>query len=328
MNAPQVAVTEMVASARSARWPGLVLLGAGLTDIALGLALTIGPALFLAGAPTALDAMLLRSAGATLVLVGIGLLFARFDAARFWPLVVVGLIGNVPGGIALSLLGDGFKGELVRVYWPLGLRALWIVPLVMVLSRLWKAARAEGFELGTLAPDILEAYFEMATTQRGETIAEISSRQPVMLVLMRHAGCTFCREALSDLRAGRREIERQGVRIVLVHVSPESETEQICHHYEVDDLDRIADPEAEIYRVLGVGRGSMDALFGPRVWLRGIAAGVFGGHGLGQLAGDFLRMPGVFMIRNSRVVGAFRHRSAADRPDYVRLAAAPALHRA
>ncbi|MGP1310160.1 MAG: hypothetical protein ACTS27_08185, partial [Phycisphaerales bacterium] len=39
----------------------------------------------------------------------------------------------------------------------------------------------------------------------------------LLLVFLRHAGCTFCREALADVAKRRRRIENAKVRIVLVH---------------------------------------------------------------------------------------------------------------
>jgi len=56
------------------------------------------------------------------------------------------------------------------------------------------------------------------------------------------------------------------------------------------------------------------------VWRRGAEA-VAAGHGLGRIVGDAMQMPGVFVLDGGRVVEEFRHRTAADRPDYVAMAA-------
>jgi len=39
---------------------------------------------------------------------------------------------------------------------------------------------------------------DTAVTQSGERLVELSEMSPVLLVFLRHAGCTFCREALAD----------------------------------------------------------------------------------------------------------------------------------
>jgi hypothetical protein len=66
-----------------------------------------------------------------------------------------------------------------------------------------------------------------------------------------------------------------------------------------------------------VKRGSLGQLFGPKVIWRGISEGVLLRHGLGAAVADPTQMPAIFLISSSEIVRRFRHRSAADRPDYV-----------
>jgi hypothetical protein len=61
-------------------------------------------------------------------------------------------------------------------------------------------------------------------------------------------------------------------------------------------------------------------LFGWNVWLRGFEAGVLKRHGLGMLKGDGFQMPGVFLLADGELQRSFRHRTAADRPDYEAIA--------
>ena len=63
--------------------------------------------------------------------------------------------------------------------------------------------------------DILQA-LGGARTQSGHLLSALSETSPVLLVFLRHAGCTFCREAIGDVARDRGAIERSGVRIVLV----------------------------------------------------------------------------------------------------------------
>jgi hypothetical protein len=41
-------------------------------------------------------------------------------------------------------------------------------------------------------------------------------------------------------------------------------------------------------------------------------------HGIGAIREDGHQMPGLFLVRGAAIVRAFRYRSIADRPDYVR----------
>ena len=65
--------------------------------------------------------------------------------------------------------------------------------------------------------DILQA-LDGARTQSGQTLTSLSEASPVLLLFLRHAGCTFCREAIGDVARDRDVIEAAGVRIVLVHM--------------------------------------------------------------------------------------------------------------
>lgn len=86
------------------------------------------------------------------------------------------------------------------------------------------------------------------------------------------------------------------------------------------DVPRISDPERAHYRAFGLGRTGAGELVSPRVWARGTACAL--AHGFGAQPGHMLRqLPGVFVIRGHRVLAAYRHRSPADRPDYLALIA-------
>ena len=164
-----------------------------------------------------------------------------------------------------------------------------------------------------------------ATDQRGRSLDQLSRERPVLLVFLRHLGCTFCREAAKDVSVQREAIEREGVTPAFVGMMDEDSLGPFLDAYGLGDLPRFADPEKELYRAFGLRRGNPRQLFGPRVWKRGLAAAApawlgGGGHGLGALQGDGLQLPGVFLLHEGRVIGGYRHETAADRPDYRELA--------
>lgn len=165
----------------------------------------------------------------------------------------------------------------------------------------------------------IEDVLQNTSTNHGESLAALSSRAPALVVFLRHLGCTFCREALADLRDRRERIESGGAQIVLVHMAPEDVAAPFFDKHGLGDLPRISDPDQSLYRAFGLRRGSLLQLFGPKVWWRGLVA-TLRGHRVGKLVGDGFQMPGAFLVRNGKIVSAFRHRSAADRPDYTTLA--------
>jgi hypothetical protein len=162
----------------------------------------------------------------------------------------------------------------------------------------------------------LAGLLERSLTFNGENLAAIAARSPTLLVFLRHAGCTFCRETLADIARLRKTIEGNGLRIVIVHMGDTLEVEQLLAKNDLLSVDRICDPQQELYQAFGLKQGSLSQLFGPKVWWRGIAAGLFSGHGVGKPEADSSQMPGVFLLENGMITRRFRHRSAADRPDY------------
>lgn len=154
-------------------------------------------------------------------------------------------------------------------------------------------------------------------TQSGRNIFDLSADSRVLLVFLRHAGCSFCREALSDLARVRGSIEEGGTRIVLVHMGDTGRFESLLAKNELSDLDRFCDPDQKLYKAFGVKRGRLSQLFGPKVLWRALSGGVLIRHGIGSASADPAQMPAIFLLSNSAIVRRFRHRSAADRPDYL-----------
>ena len=153
-------------------------------------------------------------------------------------------------------------------------------------------------------------------TRNGVDLATLSLVSPVLLVFLRHSGCVFCREALSDLAASREAIEKTGTRIVVVHLGDEAALDEVLDHYGLKTLDRIHDADQSLYRAFGLKQGSWRQLAGPKVWFRGLSASLIGGHKVGRPAGDVRQMPGMFLLDRCEVVRSFRHASASDRPLY------------
>jgi hypothetical protein len=139
------------------------------------------------------------------------------------------------------------------------------------------------------------------------------------VVFLRHLGCSFCRETLADIARDRDEIERLGSGIVLVHLGDEVSAGRSLAQHGLEDLPRISDPCSHLYRQFGLEPGNFKQLFGWKVILRGVEAGLVEGHGMGRLAGNSIQMPGIFVVRDGQFLGGFQHEAACDRPDYVRL---------
>jgi peroxiredoxin len=155
----------------------------------------------------------------------------------------------------------------------------------------------------------------------GKTLAELSADHPVLVVFLRHAGCAFCREALSDLQKQRSSIEAGGTSIALVHMISNDEAEAFFKPYGLDDVPRFSDPERRLYAAFDLHRGTLWQVIGPAVIWRGMKA-FFSGHGAGRIRGDVAQLPGTFVVHRGVIVQAFRNKTSADRPEYAEMACA------
>lgn len=163
---------------------------------------------------------------------------------------------------------------------------------------------------------------EMVSAETGETLASISENQPVMLVFLRFFGCSFCREAISDISKRRRKLEARGFKVVFVHMAPDADIAvKFFKKYRLYPVDHICDPEKKFYKAFGLGRGTPQQLFGLMNWIRGFQATVLEGHGAEPVLensdlGDGFQMPGVFVLHKGETVRSFIHQNPYDRPDY------------
>ncbi|MEQ9410496.1 MAG: SelL-related redox protein [Fuerstiella sp.] len=301
-----------------------VLLAAAAYNVIWGLVAILSPLTIfrLAGFdPLPVYPQLWQCIGMIVGVYGIGYGIAAFNPCRHWPIVLVGLLGKIFGPIGfLSAVASG-QFPAAMGWTILTNDLIWWVPFAVIL---WRAAEASQFRSEWLSiPPARLTFdpFNRFVSQLGGTLHEVSSDKPALVVFLRHSGCTFCRETLGDLAGLREHIEAQGTRIVLIHMGVDPPT-KLLHKYGLRDLHCFSDPHCRLYDYFGLNTGTFRQLFGFKVLLRGIKA-FTGGHGIGALNGNGFRLPGVALIYRSRVQKVFRHRFAAERPDYVKLASPP-----
>jgi hypothetical protein len=299
------------------RW----LLAAGAYNLVWGGAMVLAPiwtlkALGVAPSSTELWPQLWACIGMIVGVYGVGYILAARDPARHWPIVLVGLLGKIFGPI--GFLDAVLRGQLP---WSMGVTILtndllWWVPFSMILWHAAKAAQPPP-PAGTVP---LDAALDALRDNQGRTLGSLADERRTLVVLLRHSGCTFCKETLSDLARQQADIERSGVGLVVVGMTASSQgLQKLAERYGLASAAFVADPDRLLYRALELGRGSFLQLFGPRIWLAGLLAALRG-HGVGKLEGDGFQMPGAFVIHRGRVVRAYRHATAADRPDLKELA--------
>ena len=149
-------------------------------------------------------------------------------------------------------------------------------------------------------------------------LIKMTYEQPVLLVFLRHFGCTFCREALSDISNIHQQVLEIGVKVVFVHMVDKKTADLHLASYKFEENMHFGDPEKKLYQYFGVQKGRLRQLYGLSVMMRGIKAGVIDGHGHAFKAiGDVEQMPGLFMLDKGCIIRSYVYQFSSDRPDYL-----------
>src|SRR5882757_3160394 len=95
-------------------------------------------------------------------------------------------------------------------------------------------------------------------TESGASLLSLVEASPVLLVFLRHFGCSFCRQAISDVADLRGELDKRGVRPVFVHLGTPERAKPFFDYYGIGDVERVSDPQKQVYRlsIFQLGRSS------------------------------------------------------------------------
>ena len=172
-------------------------------------------------------------------------------------------------------------------------------------------------------PNIADSLREFHT-ETGRPLLDLVDESPVLLVFLRHFACAFCAQALDRVSQARSRIEAKGVRPVFVHLGSPERAKPYFDYYHLSGVERISNPQATLYQLplFGLSRTNpyLHSLH-PAV-LMGWLKGALFKYGIGMIKEDAEQMPGVFFLKERKIVRAFRHRTIADEPDYLKLVGA------
>jgi AhpC/TSA family len=157
--------------------------------------------------------------------------------------------------------------------------------------------------------------------ETGRSLLDLVDESPVLLVFLRHFACAFCAQALDRVSQLRPQIEAKGVRPVFVHLGSPDRAKPYFDYYHLSDVERISNPEATLYQLPAFALSRTNPFLhflNLTVW-RGWLKGAMFKYGIGMIKEDADQMPGVFFLKERKIVRAFRHRTIADEPDYLKL---------
>ncbi len=313
----------LLVSSRNSQWMKAILFVAGMYSILWGLSVIFFPEFWfrLGNIEVPRYLQLWQCFGLYAVSMGIGYLIAYTNPLRHWPIVLVGMIGKVCAPIGFMYYY--FQGELPLVILQMNFTndMIWWIPFGLILYNVYIHEYLLDKEIIKHTEHNIRELLSWHYTNKNEVLLEMSERQPIMLVFLRHFGCTFCRETLCEISKNKDSIERKGVKIVLVHQLSVSEANQYFRKYNLQDVDSVSDPELILYKGFHLRRGRLSQIFGWKDLSRLLQKGNLLKLGIATFKEeDPFQMPGVFVISDGKIVRKFVHSSVSDLVPYQELA--------
>jgi peroxiredoxin len=245
--------------------------------------------------------------GATTLIFGVGYFVAALGPEDHWLIVFVGLFSKLLVSLLLvrfcfyeSVAVTGYRIIFLHHFF-------WILPFISILLFVYEARTLEES-----APKRFHDLIRYVKASNGVTLFDLSEKKNVLLVFVRHFGCTFCRETVSEIAKLDKSLEKRNLTPVFIHMSDPDFADEFFARYYALPVPHISDPSRLLYKSLNLKRGSFYQVFGPKTWLRGIWAGIFKGHGLGSLEGDALQLGALFILSKGQIVFEHKNLSASD----------------
>lgn len=309
-------------SSRNSQWMKAILLVAGLYHIIWGSSVIIFPEFWFRLADLELPRyiQLWQCFGVYAISMGVGYLIAYTNPQRHWPIVMMGLVAKIM--TPLGFIYYYFKGDLPLVILQMCITndMVWWLPFGLLLYNVYIHEYLLDKEIIRHTAQNIKELLSWHYTNKDEILLDLSHEQPILLVFLRHFGCTFCRETLCDVSQNRAWIESQGVKIVLVHQLPEHEAKEYFQRYNLTDIDSVSDPELLLYKGFRLKRGRISQIFGWKDIHKLFFSGNLIKLGIANFREeDPFQMPGVFLIKDGEVINSFIHHSVSDTVPYKEL---------
>lgn len=141
----------------------------------------------------------------------------------------------------------------------------------------------------------------------------------LMVIFLRHFGCTYCRKTLSMYRTFSDSKKDKHFSPLFIHMSSVQDGSKMLEDFGLGGVAHISDPKQELYKLFSLERGGFLQHFGPKVLKLGVKD-VFK-FGVGSVKGDGFQMPGAFLVSKKGVLSSYVHSTVADDVNFEVLAA-------
>jgi hypothetical protein len=158
-------------------------------------------------------------------------------------------------------------------------------------------------------------------TESGRPLLELADASPVLLIFVRHFNCSFCRATLDEVSRIRAQILAKGVNPVFVHLGTPEVAKPWFDYFKLSDVERVSNPDASLYQRPPFELNRVNPiwhLLNPVVWWGWLRGDLFR-YGIGPVKDDGHQMPGVFFLKDRKIAKAFRYKTIADEPPFLKL---------
>lgn len=300
-------------------WASMMLKLAGVTNAFWGLTFALFPdTLFRWAGMTAPQYLFpWQMIGVMAVIFGVFYFAAAFNPRRHIMIISMGFIAKVTQLIfVLDLWAQDVLPVKLVLYF-LAKDFIWLGPMAIILYLAVKMEQApKSTYLGLSLPDVLARVF----TNNGENMKSITDDQPVLLIFLRHFGCISCHWALLEISNKRTAIEKNGVKIAIVHMTSYEDAAYYLSQYGLRDVTNISDPNCDLYAAFRLNRMTLRQMFRPKSLKLLVRPDTIRRQNFDKTAGDKYRMPGVFLVYKGELLKAYKHAYVYDQPDFLTLA--------
>lgn len=255
--------------------------------------------------------LFLQVVGVFYLVFSIGYYFSSNYIEENWLFVLMALVEKVLFGLYGIFLVTRFGLNPAAISFFIVDAIVWICLLYRILDFIYAYNNYEEDSKTSFA-DLAK----MVRTNKGDRLIELSNKRPLLLVFIRHLGCTFCRETVSEISEIENKIKEKNLEPVFVHLSDPSFGDKFFGEYFNHEVSHISDPTRVLYRALKIKRGSLWQLYGLKTWYRGIVAAIFKGHGgVKSIEGDVMQLGAYFILDKGQIVFSHYNGNASEQFD-------------
>jgi len=186
----------------------------------------------------------------------------------------------------------------------------WVLALAWVLYQYY----CERTKINNQAGDIssLDFALRLKPLDSNLSLAELSEKAKLLLIYVRHSGCTFCRAHLAEIAKEHELILKQGAVVVIAGLSSADDLKELLRSYPINGAMVLSDPDRILARALGARRASLFQLFGPKELWSALVRGALFKYGIGRVSSDPLQLGGTFVIHRAKVIFSKPAKSASE----------------